>query len=59
MVLFGVKWLYSGKSGCIRAKAVEVGQSDCIREKDVVFGEVVLFGQKCIRVKLSLSVKSG
>ena len=26
MVVFGQKWLYSGKSGCIRAKVVVYGQ---------------------------------
>ena len=47
MVVFRQKWLYSGKSGCIWAKAV-------------VFGKVVVFWQKwlnsvksgCIRVKV-------
>ena len=60
MVIFGQKMLYSGKSGCIRAKVVVVGQSgciwaeleysgkpDCIRAKVVVFsGKVIVIGQK-------------
>ena len=39
MVVIGYKWLYSGKSGCIRAKVVVFGQSGCIRPKVVVFGQ--------------------
>ena len=60
MVIFGQKILYSGKSGCIRAKVVVVGQSGCIlaelehsgkpgciRAKVVVFsGKVIVYGQK-------------
>ena len=33
LVVFGKKWLYSDKSGCIRAKVVVLGQSGCIRER--------------------------
>ena len=39
------RWLYSGKSGCIRAKWVYSGKSGCIRAKVVLFGKVVAFGQ--------------
>ena len=46
MVVFGQKWLYWGKSGCIRAKVVVLGQkwlysgkSGCIRAKVVVLGQ--------------------
>ena len=42
MVVFGQKWLYSGKMGCIRAKVVVFAQSICIRPK------VLVFGQKCL-----------
>ena len=42
-----VKWLYSGKSGCIRAKVVLFGQKwlysgkiGCIRAKVVIFGQI-------------------
>ena len=38
MVVFGQKWLYSGKSGCILAKVVVFGQSGCVQAKVVVFG---------------------
>ena len=27
VVIFGQKWMYSGKSGCIRAKVVVFGQN--------------------------------
>ena len=39
VVVFGLNWLYSGKSGCIWAKMVEFRQSGCIRAKDVVLGQ--------------------
>ena len=39
-LLYSVKWLYSGKSGCIRAKVVVFGQ------KRLYSGKVVVFGQK-------------
>ena len=35
---YSYEWLYSGISGCIRAKVVVFGQSGCTREKVVVFG---------------------
>ena len=37
-MVFGQKWLYSGKSGCVRARIVVFGQSGCNRDKVVVFG---------------------
>ena len=52
MLVFGQKCFYSGKSGCIRAKwsiskNVDVfWQSDSILAKVVVFGKVVVLGQK-------------
>ena len=39
MVVFDKKWLYSGKSGCIRANVVVLGQSGCIRAKVVFLGK--------------------
>ena len=30
VVVFGQKWLYSGKSGCIRAKWLYSGKNGCI-----------------------------
>ena len=46
VVVFGQKYLYSGKGGCIRAKVVVFGQkllysckSCCIRAKEVVLGQ--------------------
>ena len=52
VVVFGQKWLYSGKSGCIRSnwlysdKVVAFGQGGCIWAKVVVFGK-----NGCIRAK--------
>ena len=43
MVVFGQKWLYSGKSGCVRVKVVVVGQSGCIRPEVLVFGQKRLY----------------
>ena len=53
MVVFGQKWLYSGKSGFIRAQVV------LFRQKCLYLGKVVVFGQKwlysdksgCIRTR--------
>ena len=39
LVVFGQKWLSSGKSGCICAKVVEFG-------KKLYLGKVVVVGQK-------------
>ena len=39
IVVFGQKWLYSGKGGCIRAKVVVFGK------KRLYSGNFVLFGQ--------------
>ena len=67
MVVYGQKWIYSGKSGFIRAKVVifehggcmwaklnEFGQSGCIRAKVVVFGQKWLYSGRsgCIRGKV-------
>ena len=52
MLVIGQKWMYSGKSVCIRAKwsnskIVDVfWQNDSILAKGVVFGKVVDLGQK-------------
>ena len=47
-------WLYSGISGCFRAKVVVFGQSGCIRAK------VVIFGQRCCnRAKVIVFWQSG
>ena len=50
-VVFGQKWLYSCKSGCIRADLLSYFISGCLRAKDDVFvqnccirAKVVLFG---------------
>ena len=43
MVVLGQKWLYSGKSGCIRAKVVVIGQNGCIQAKVVEFGQKILY----------------
>ena len=60
MVVFGQKWLYSGKSGFIRAKVVVFGQCGCIRAKCLYSEKVIAFGQKwfyscksgCFRAKV-------
>ena len=39
MVVFGQKWLFSDKSGCIRAKEAVIGQSGSIRANLVVLGQ--------------------
>ena len=57
MVVFGqsgcnsLKWLYSGrsvcirdKSDCIRVKWLYLGKNGCIRATVVVFGKRVVFG---------------
>ena len=36
MVVFGTKWLYSGKGGCIRSKWLYLGKSCLIRAKVVL-----------------------
>ena len=61
MVLFGQKWLYSEKSGCIRAKQVVFVQSGCYWEKVVVFGQKWLYWKKSgsIRAKLVVFGQSG
>ena len=48
MVVFGKKWLRSGKNGYIRTKVVEFGKSGCIQAKVVVcfWAKVVVLGQK-------------
>ena len=54
MVVFGQKWLYSGKSGCIRAKMVVFGQGGCIRAK-----WLYLKKSGCVRVKEVVFGQSG
>ena len=53
MNVFEQKWLYLGKSGCIRAKVVVFLQSHCNAIKVVVFGQKWLYSGKsgCIRAK--------
>ena len=53
-VVFEQMWLYSGKSGCIRAKWLYLGKSRGIGANVVVLGqkmlysgEVVVFGRSC------------
>ena len=54
MVVFGQKWLYSGKRCCIRAKVLVFDESACIRTKVVVFGE-----SGCNRAKVIVFGKTG
>ena len=49
MVLIGHKWLYSGKSGCIRAKVDVFGQRGCILAKRLYSGK-----SECIRAKVDV-----
>ena len=53
MIVFGQKWLYSGKVVVIRAKAVVFGQSACTWVKVVVFVQNWLYSVKsgCIQAK--------
>ena len=46
MVVFGQKWLYSKKSGCIRAKVFVFGQSCLIRINWLYSVKIVVFRQK-------------
>ena len=67
MVVFGQKWLYTGKSCFIRPKVVVFEQSSCNRAKWLCLGKVVVFWEKrlysgkigCILAKLLYSGKSG
>ena len=53
MVVFGQKWLYSGK-------VVVFGQSGRIREKRLYSGTVIVFGQSsCIQKRWMSLSKSG
>ena len=56
MVVFGQKWLCSGKSCCNRLKVVVLGESNCILAKFVLFDKrKVVFGQRgCPRVKVDV-----
>ena len=53
VVVFGQKWLYWGKGGCIRAKVVAFRQNGLYSRKVVLFGPKGLYSRKsgCIRVK--------
>ena len=54
VVVFGQKWLYLGKSGCVRSKVGEFEKSGCNPTKVVVFGKKRLYSGKngCIRAKV-------
>ena len=58
MIVFGQKWLYSGKIGCIRAKVVLFGQSGFIRDIWLYSGKLVYSGKSgCIQAKWLYSDK--
>ena len=60
VVLLGQKWLYSGKSGGIRAKVVVVLQSGCILEKLLYSGKSSFIWQSvCILAKVVVILQSG
>ena len=46
VVVFGQKWLISGKNDCIPAKVVFFGQFGCIRARLFYSGKDVVFGRK-------------
>ena len=48
MVVFGQKCLYSGKSGCIRAKWLYLSKSSCIWSKVVVLRQKLLYSGKVV-----------
>ena len=52
--VFGQKWLYSGKRGCIRVKVIVFRQIGSVRAKLLYSCKVVVFGQKWL-----YSVKNG
>ena len=44
VVVFGQKWLYTGKSGFIWAKCLNLGKYGCVRERSLHSGNDVVFG---------------
>ena len=53
MVVFGQKWLYSGKRGCFRANRLFSVKSAFIRAKFLYSGELVPFRAKVVVFGLS------
>ena len=57
MVVFGIKWLYLGKSDCLREKWLYsdksgvFDQSGCNWEKVVVFGQKLLYSGKVVVIR--------
>ena len=47
-VVFGQMWLYSGKSGCIRAKWLYLGKSRGIGANVVVLGQKMLYSGEVV-----------
>ena len=54
MVVFGQKWLYSGKVVLFEQKCFSLGKVAVVGQKWLCSGKMVVFGQKCLH-----SVKSG
>ena len=56
MVVFGKKWLYWCRSGCIRVKVLLIGQKWFYSFKVVLFGQNWLYSGKsfCIRAKMDV-----
>ena len=48
VVVFGQKWLYSGKSGYFLANLLHSGKSVCNPKKVVVFGQKWLYSEKVV-----------
>ena len=54
------RWLYSGESGCIRAKVGIFCQKVVFGEKEYIRSKTVVFGQSgCIRSKVYVFVQIG
>ena len=53
MVVFGQKWLYSGKRGCFRANGLFSVKNALIRAKFLYSGEIVPFWAKVVVFGLS------
>ena len=45
-MFFGQKWLYSGKSACIRAKWLYSGKVFVFKQLGCIWAKVVVFGEK-------------
>ena len=58
-VVFGLKWLYSGKAVVIEINCFFSGKSGCIRENGLYSVKWLNSGSGCIRAKMVVFGKSG